>query len=73
MSRPATGYVVNPIVPCRTCGYCRHGSYRLCDRFANIGLHGNGGGFAENAVVPASNVVRLPEGFPRSSARSSNR
>lgn len=56
--------VVNPIVPCRACGYCRRGDYRLCERFANVGLHGNGGGFAENAVVPASNVVRLPEGFP---------
>jgi (R,R)-butanediol dehydrogenase/meso-butanediol dehydrogenase/diacetyl reductase len=56
--------VVNPIVPCRECTYCRHGSYRLCDRFANVGLHGNGGGFAENAVVPASSVVRLPAGFP---------
>lgn len=57
--------VVNPIVPCRECEYCRHGSYRLCERFANVGLHGNGGGFAENAVVPESNVVRLSDGFPR--------
>jgi (R,R)-butanediol dehydrogenase/meso-butanediol dehydrogenase/diacetyl reductase len=56
--------VVNPIVPCRECEYCLHGEYRLCERFANVGLHGNGGGFAERTVVPASNVVRLPESFP---------
>lgn len=55
---------VNPIVPCRECDYCRRGSYRLCDQISNIGLHGNDGGFAETAVVPATNVIRLSAGFP---------
>lgn len=55
---------VNPIVPCLECTYCRQGQYRLCEDISNVGLHGNGGGFAETSVVPATNVVPLPAEVP---------
>lgn len=55
---------VNPLVPCRTCSYCLRGQYRFCEQLANIGLHGNGGGFAESLVAPASSVHGLPTKLP---------
>lgn len=54
---------VNPNVPCYDCRYCLEGSYNLCDDFTSIGLH-DAGGFAENAVVPAAQAHRLPDGVP---------
>lgn len=61
---PTTGdaVVVNPIIACEECQYCREGRYSLCDSLMNVGIHGGGGGFAENVVVPAENAVVLPDG-----------
>jgi (R,R)-butanediol dehydrogenase/meso-butanediol dehydrogenase/diacetyl reductase len=56
--------VVNPIIGCGDCRMCRAGQYYLCDTLVNVGIHGNGGGFADNLVVPAANAVRLPEEVP---------
>ena len=56
--------VVNPIISCGDCQMCRAGQYYLCNSLVNVGIHGNGGGFADNLVVPAVNAVRLPEGIP---------
>jgi (R,R)-butanediol dehydrogenase/meso-butanediol dehydrogenase/diacetyl reductase len=53
---------VNPLFSCGTCRYCEEGRYALCDSLVSLGLHGRGGGFADSVVVPAENVVSLPEG-----------
>ncbi|WP_254525739.1 2,3-butanediol dehydrogenase [Natrinema caseinilyticum] len=55
--------VVNPIIGCGDCPMCIAGRYYLCDSLVNVGIHGHGGGFADNLVVPAENAVRLPKGF----------
>ena len=46
-----------------TCGYCRNcraGRRHLCIHTLGVGVQ-RPGGFAENVVIPASNVFRLPE------------
>jgi threonine 3-dehydrogenase len=46
-----------------TCGYCRNcraGRRHLCIHTQGVGVQ-RPGGFAENVVIPASNVFRLPE------------
>ncbi len=46
-----------------TCGYCRNcraGRRHLCEHTLGIGVQRDGG-FAEQVVVPASNVFKLPE------------
>jgi (R,R)-butanediol dehydrogenase/meso-butanediol dehydrogenase/diacetyl reductase len=52
---------INPGLVCGDCVYCREGDYSLCNSIASIGLQGAGGGLAESVVVPAQNVVQLPE------------
>ncbi|MYD09868.1 MAG: alcohol dehydrogenase catalytic domain-containing protein [Chloroflexi bacterium] len=51
--------VVQPLVYCRQCRYCRSGQTNLC---ANLYLIGGErpGGFAERAVVPASALFKIP-------------
>lgn len=60
---PGTPVVVNPGMACGECTYCAEGNYTLCDELINIGIHGGGGGFAENIVVPAENAIPVPEDF----------
>jgi threonine 3-dehydrogenase len=46
-----------------TCGYCRNcraGRRHLCIHTIGVGVH-RAGGFAEQVVIPASNVFKLPE------------
>jgi (R,R)-butanediol dehydrogenase/meso-butanediol dehydrogenase/diacetyl reductase len=43
------------------CWYCQHGEFVLCDNYATIGFHANGG-FAERVVVPNYGLHKLPEG-----------
>jgi NADPH:quinone reductase-like Zn-dependent oxidoreductase len=53
--------VVNPAVACGACAACDSGDDRFCARPIVIG--GNRpGGFAELAVVPATNVRAIPDG-----------
>ncbi|WP_267643383.1 2,3-butanediol dehydrogenase [Haloarchaeobius amylolyticus] len=54
----------NPAMVCGDCRYCAEGRHNLCESVANIGLSAASGGFAESAVVPASNVVQLPDSVP---------
>lgn len=56
--------VVNPILACESCRYCADGLYHLCEVGGFIGLSGGDGGFAEQCVVPAGNVVPFPDGLP---------
>lgn len=55
---------VNPAVVCNECRYCNEGAHNLCTDVANVGLATKSGGFAESAVVPAANAVKLPEDIP---------
>jgi len=52
---------VNPAIWCGECRFCREGTYNRCVAGGSIGLAGWGGGLAERAVVPASQVVPIPE------------
>lgn len=51
---------IEPNIPCHECRYCEEGKYNLCLNLASVGLHTDTGGFAEQAVVPAQQVHRLP-------------
>lgn len=55
---------VNPALVCGECRYCSEGRHNLCESVANIGLSARSGGFADQAVVPAANVVSLPDSIP---------
>src|SRR2546428_3359823 len=52
---------VNPLLSCRLCARCMAGERNLCAQRRLIGVH-VAGGFAERVVVPAANLVALPEG-----------
>ncbi|HUI72132.1 MAG TPA: zinc-binding dehydrogenase, partial [Spirochaetia bacterium] len=56
---------VNAIVPCMRCEFCRVGLYQICSNLEHYGFH-HPGGFAEYTLVPAANVLPLPDdvGFP---------
>lgn len=59
-----TAVAVNPIIWCGTCRYCLAGEYHRCADRGFVGLHGRGGGFAEELVVRAEQVVPVPEAVP---------
>lgn len=53
--------IVYPGISCGKCSYCKGGHENLCSQFAIIGgLSDYDGGYAEQVVVPARNVVKLP-------------
>ncbi|TKR25142.1 2,3-butanediol dehydrogenase [Natronomonas salsuginis] len=52
---------VNPAIWCGECRFCQEGNYHRCVSGGSIGLAGWGGGLAERAVVPASQVVPVPD------------
>ncbi len=54
--------VVEPLVVCRECSYCRTGNYQLCPRFQVLGLM-RPGGFADCVAVPAYAVYPAPAGL----------
>ncbi|MFT4287950.1 zinc-dependent alcohol dehydrogenase [Nocardioides sp.] len=51
---------VNPMLSCGTCRQCRTGRQNLCPRIQVIGLQRDGA-HADLVVVPAGNVVPLPD------------
>lgn len=51
---------VDPTVACATCGYCRSGREHMCERFAILGEH-LPGFYAEYTVVPARNLLKIPD------------
>ncbi|MGM9522380.1 MAG: 2,3-butanediol dehydrogenase [Oscillospiraceae bacterium] len=55
--------VVNPVLGCGSCYWCRKGVPCLCEEMACIGLQSDGA-FAEYAVIPEDNCMLLPEGTP---------
>jgi L-iditol 2-dehydrogenase len=52
--------IIDPVLFCGACFHCRMGQTNLCPAGGLIGRETNGG-FAEFAVVPASQVFRLPD------------
>jgi len=48
---------------CGNCGACRAGRYNLCETLGFVGEVCDGG-FAEAAVLPASGLVKVPNGVP---------
>lgn len=69
VGKDVTGFTVGehvvaaPLVPCGTCEDCRNGDYALCKHYSFIGSRQNGA-FADYIVVPAANVVKIPEALP---------
>lgn len=60
--RPATMVVVNPVVNCGQCYYCRNSLQHLCERQAVIGGIIDGA-MQEEIVVPERNATPLPDSF----------
>lgn len=52
--------VVDPSLACGRCEWCRRGEQSLCAEYRIIGEHTQGG-FAQYAVVPAANLLPLPD------------
>lgn len=61
---PGQIVTVEPSLTCGSCYSCRHGRYNICDRLKVMGFQTDGAA-REYFLVPASNVVPLPTGFPR--------
>jgi len=57
---PGARVVIDPSISCGHCEWCRRGEPNLCDHYAIIGEHLQGG-LAEYAVVPAANLFRIPD------------
>lgn len=57
---PGTRCVLSPGVSCDVCPACLRGEHNLCRHYGILGEH-RWGGNAERIVVPASNVVPLPD------------
>jgi L-iditol 2-dehydrogenase len=50
---------VIPMMPCKTCDYCRIGEYQLCENYNYLGSRTDGA-YAEYVVAPVENLLRLP-------------
>jgi (R,R)-butanediol dehydrogenase/meso-butanediol dehydrogenase/diacetyl reductase len=57
---PGDRVAVEPHYRCGACPRCRNGEYNVCRHFGFAGLMGDGG-MAEQAVVPAYMLHRLPD------------
>lgn len=52
---------VMPLLFCGSCYYCQRGLNHLCRTMACVGLSYQWGGIAEETVVPAQSVAKLPD------------
>jgi NADPH:quinone reductase-like Zn-dependent oxidoreductase len=55
--------VADPSISCGRCEWCAQGESPLCRDYRILGEHTQGG-MAEYVVVPAANLLAVPEGFP---------
>lgn len=62
---------VNPTYSCGHCAYCQSGRDHICDHFAIFGEH-RPGFYAEYQVVPARNLLRLPDHAPFETAAAAS-
>ena len=58
--KPGARVAVNPGLACDACEACAAGEHPICRQFRIIGEH-TPGGFAELAVVPARNLITIPD------------
>jgi 2-desacetyl-2-hydroxyethyl bacteriochlorophyllide A dehydrogenase len=58
---PGTRVVVEPILACGRCKYCRDGRYNLCATMTFFGCTAPDGGLADLFVLPADRVVAVPD------------
>lgn len=58
---PGDRVAVAPLVPCGQCPSCQAGAPALCNQYSFVGSRQQGG-LAEYVVVPARNLVQLPDG-----------
>jgi threonine dehydrogenase-like Zn-dependent dehydrogenase len=61
--RPGDRVCADFLVICGECGFCRAGRSSLCRRREGLGI-ARDGGFAEFVVVPALDLVRVPDAVP---------
>ncbi|CAB4743564.1 unannotated protein [freshwater metagenome] len=55
---------IEPFMYCQTCEFCITGDYHVCRDLSVVGVHNVGGGFAEQALVPAYTVHAMPDSVP---------
>ncbi len=49
-----------PLIPCRSCSFCRKKQYELCRNYSYLGSRRDGG-FGKYAAVPVWNLIALPD------------
>lgn len=59
---PGRRVVINPLVSCGTCRYCREGRPNLCGGRQMMSMN-RPGSFAEMVVAPEGNLLEVPEGL----------
>lgn len=59
--------LVPSVLSCGRCAYCRAGRENLCTQLTMLGNNIDGG-YAEYVVVPASDLITVPDGLPLSHA-----
>ncbi len=57
---PGDRVVVDPILSCGDCSFCRTGATNMCLRGRVFGVQTHGG-YAERVVAPANQLIRLPD------------
>lgn len=57
---PGTRVVVNPILSCGACAWCQAGEQSMCPEYHIFGEH-TPGGMAEYTLVPAANLLHIPD------------
>ena len=65
--QPGDRVVVPAVLACGHCRYCRAGRENLCDSLVMLGNNVDGG-YAEYVVVPAAELVRVPDSLPLTQA-----
>jgi NADPH:quinone reductase-like Zn-dependent oxidoreductase len=55
--------LMDPTISCGQCEWCNRGDASLCRRFAVVGEH-RWGAYAEKLVLPARNVIGIPDSVP---------
>lgn len=60
---PGDHVVINPMVTCGVCRYCRSGHQNMCVEYDYLGSRSDGG-YAQFVKVAAKNVIKLPDDLP---------
>ena len=58
--------VLNPLITCEKCDYCKNGKEQLCGKRIILGMNRpieRQGGFAEFVSIPERNIYNLPKGL----------